>query len=311
MGPHSASMTTRTPLFERLTPWIFVALWSTGFVVARYSTNNAGPLSFLTVRMLIAAVLLYLIAKVVKAPKLSRGSWSTSAIVGTCMHAIYLGGVFIAIKQGLPSGLSALIAGLHPVVTSVAGRIILKEKLRLSQWVGVLLGISGVLVVVVDKVRDGLGDVTRPALIAMVISVIGMSTGTLVQRARGKEMPLVTGTAAQYVSAGAVLLVASSLFEEWEFNINTELVLALLWSVFVLSIAAVMLMMLLISRHSAARVSSLFFLTPALSAIESAILFGERLSPLALVALVVALTGVWLTMRNPVVAPSPESLLVD
>jgi drug/metabolite transporter (DMT)-like permease len=311
MGPDSASMTTRTPLFERLTPWIFVALWSTGFVVARYSTNNAGPLSFLTVRMLIAAALLYLIAKVVKAPKLSRGSWSTSAIVGTCMHAIYLGGVFIAIKQGLPSGLSALIAGLHPVVTSVAGRIILKERLRRSQWVGVSLGISGVLVVVVDKVRDGLGDVTRPALIAMVISVIGMSTGTLVQRARGKEMPLVTGTAAQYVSAGAVMLVASSLFEEWEFHINTELVLALLWSVFVLSIAAFMLMMLLISRHSAARVSSLFFLTPALSAIESAILFGERLSPLALVALVVALTGVWLTMRNPVVAPSPESLLAE
>ena len=304
-------MTTRTPLFERLTPWIFVALWSTGFVVARYSTNNAGPLSFLTVRMLIAAVLLYLIAKVVKAPKLSRGSWSTSAIVGTCMHAIYLGGVFIAIKQGLPSGLSALIAGLHPVVTSVAGRIILKEKLRRSQWVGVLLGISGVLVVVVDKVRDGLGDVTKPALIAMVISVIGMSTGTLVQRARGKDMPLVTGTAAQYVSAGAVLLVASSLFETWEFQINIELLLALLWSVLVLSLSAVMLMMLLISRHSAARVSSLFFLTPALSAIESAILFGERLSPLALMALVVALTGVWLTMRNPVVAPSPESLLAD
>ena len=304
-------MTTRTPLFERLTPWIFVALWSTGFVVARYSTNNAGPLSFLTVRMLCAAVLLYVIAKIVKAPKLARGSWSTSAIVGACMHAIYLGGVFYAIKKGLPSGLSALIAGLHPVVTSVAGRIILKERLRRSQWIGVLLGITGVLVVVVDKVRDGVGDVTRPALIAMVISVIGMSTGTLVQRARGKEMPLVTGTAAQYVSAGAVLLVASSLFEEWEFNINTELVLALLWSVLVLSIAAVMLMMLLISRHSAARVSSLFFLTPALSAIESAILFGERLSPLALVALVVALTGVWLTMRNPVVAPSPESLLVD
>jgi len=304
-------MTTRTPLFERLTPWIFVALWSTGFVVARYSTNNAGPLSFLTVRMLIAAVLLYLIAKVVKAPKLARGSWSTSAIVGTCMHAIYLGGVFIAIKQGLPSGLSALIVGLHPVVTSVAGRIILKEKLRRSQWVGVLLGISGVLVVVVDKVRDGIGDVTKPALIAMVISVIGMSTGTLVQRARGKDMPLVTGTAAQYVSAGAVLLVASSLFETWEFQINIELLLALLWSVLVLSLSAVMLMMLLISRHSAARVSSLFFLTPALSAIESAILFGERLSPLALMALVVALTGVWLTMRNPVVAPSPESLLTD
>lgn len=304
-------MTNRGSMFEKLTPWIFVALWSTGFVVARYSTRNAGPLSFLTVRMLCAAVLLYVIAKIVKAPKLKRTAWSTSAIVGICMHAVYLGGVFIAIKRGLPSGLSALIAGLHPVVTSVAGRIVLKEKLRRSQWVGVALGISGVVVVVIDKVSDGLGDVTRPALVAMVISIIGMSTGTLVQRARGKDMPLVAGTAAQYVSAGAVLLVASSLFEKWEFNLNGELVLALLWSVLVLSISAVMLMMLLISRHSAARVSSLFFLTPALSAIESAILFGERLSPLALVALVVALTGVWLTMRNPVVAPSPEALLAD
>lgn len=304
-------MTNRASLFERLTPWIFVALWSTGFVVARYSTRNAGPLSFLTVRMLCAAVLLYVIAKIVNAPKLEKNAWSTSAIVGICMHAVYLGGVFIAIKRGLPSGLSALIAGLHPVVTSVAGRFILKEKLRRSQWIGVALGISGVVVVVIDKVSDGLGDVTRPALVAMVVSIIGMSTGTLVQRARGKEMPLVTGTAAQYVSAGAVLLVASSLFEDWEFNVNGELVLALLWSVLILSIAAVMLMMLLISRHSAARVSSLFFLTPALSAIESAILFGERLSPLALVALVVALTGVWLTMRNPAVAPSPEALLAD
>ena len=288
-----------------------MALWSTGFVVARYSTRNAGPLSFLTVRMLCAAVLLYVIAKLVQAPKLEKSAWSTSAIVGICMHAVYLGGVFIAIKRGLPSGLSALIAGLHPVVTSVAGRFLLKERLRRSQWVGVALGISGVVVVVIDKVRDGLGDVTRPALFAMVISIIGMSTGTLVQRARGKEMPLVSGTAAQYVSAGAVLLVASSLFENWEFHLNGELILALLWSVLVLSIAAVMLMMLLISRHSAARVSSLFFLTPALSAIESAILFGERLSPLALVALVVALTGVWLTMRNPVVAPSPEALLAE
>ena len=163
-------MTSRTSLFERLTPWIFVALWSTGFVVARYSTNNASPLSFLTVRMLCAAVLLYIIAKIVKAPKLARGSWSTSAIVGTCMHAVYLGGVFYAIKKGLPSGLSALIAGLHPVVTSVAGRVLLKERLRRSQWVGVMLGISGVVVVVIDKVRDGLGDVTRPALIAMIIA---------------------------------------------------------------------------------------------------------------------------------------------
>ena len=124
-------------------------------------------------------------------------------------------------------------------------------------------------------------------------------------------MPLITGTAAQYVSSGAVLLIASSLFETWEFHLTGEMILALLWSVLVLSLSAVMLMMLLISRHSAARVSSLFFLTPALSAIESAILFGERLGLLALVALVVALTGVWLTMRNPATPATPQELIAD
>ena len=304
-------MTKSATVFERSAPWIFVALWSTGFVVARYSTRHAGPLAFLTVRMLCAAVLLYVIALVMKAPRLPRAAWSTSAIVGVCMHAVYLGGVFIAIKRGLPSGLSALIAGLHPVLTSVAGRVLLKEHLRRSQWAGVALGVTGVVVVVIDKLRDGLGDVTSLALFAMVISVVGMSTGTLVQRSRGKDMPLITGTAAQYVSSGAVLLIASSLFETWEFHLTGEMILALLWSVLVLSLSAVMLMMLLISRHSAARVSSLFFLTPALSAIESAILFGERLGPLALVALVVALTGVWLTMRNPATPATPQELIAD
>ncbi len=109
---------------------------------------------------------------------------------------------------------------------------------------------------------------------------------------------------------GAVLLIASSLFETWEFHLTGEMILALLWSVLVLSLSAVMLMMLLISRHSAARVSSLFFY-PALSAFESAILFGERLGPLALVALVVALTGVWLTMRNPATLATPQELIAD
>lgn len=304
-------MTKSATLFERSAPWIFVALWSTGFVVARYSTRHAGPLAFLTVRMLCAAVLLYVIALFLKAPRLPKAAWSTSVIVGVCMHAVYLGGVFIAIKRGLPSGLSALIAGLHPVLTSVAGRILLKEHLRRSQWAGVALGVTGVVVVVIDKLRDGLGDVTSPAIFAMVVSVVGMSTGTLVQRSRGRDMPLITGTAAQYVSSGAVLLIASSLFETWEFNLTGEMIWALLWSVLVLSLSAVMLMMLLISRHSAARVSSLFFLTPALSAIESAILFGERLGPLALVALVVALTGVWLTMRNPTTPATPQELIAD
>ena len=286
-------------VFERLSPWIFVALWSTGFVVARYSTDNADPLLFLAVRMVLAAGLLLIIATVTKAPRMPRELVVPSALVGLFMHAIYLGGVFVAISRGLPSGLGALIAGIHPVVTSVAGRVLLGEKLRRSQWLGVVLGVVGVVVVVADKLRAGSSDVTTFALVAMVCSVIGMSTGTLIQRAKGRSMPLVRGTAVQYLSSGIVLGIATAIFEDGTFELNLEMSLALAWSVLVLSLAAVLLMMLLISRHSAARVSSLFFLTPALSALEAAVLFSERLSGLAIVALVVALAGVWLTMRTP------------
>ena len=286
-------------VFERLSPWIFVALWSTGFVVARYSTDNADPLLFLAVRMVLAAGLLLIFATVTNAPRMPRELVAPSALVGLFMHAVYLGGVFVAISRGLPSGLGALIAGIHPVVTSVAGRVLLGEKLRRSQWLGVVLGVVGVVVVVADKLRVGSNDVTTFALVAMVCSVIGMSTGTLIQRAKARSMPLVRGTAVQYLSSGIVLGVATAIFEDGTFELNLEMSLALAWSVLVLSLAAVLLMMLLISRHSAARVSSLFFLTPALSALEAAVLFSERLSGLAIVALVVALAGVWLTMRTP------------
>ena len=110
----------------RVAPAIFVALWSTGFVVARYATKDAGPLTFLGVRMFIAAGLLWLIATAMRAPLMTRSDWSAASIVGIFMHAIYLGGVFVAIDLGLPSGLSALIAGLHPVATSVAARVFLR-----------------------------------------------------------------------------------------------------------------------------------------------------------------------------------------
>ena len=286
-------------VFERLSPWIFVALWSTGFVVARYSTDNADPLLFLAVRMVLAAGLLLIFATVTNAPRMPRELVVPSALVGLFMHAVYLGGVFVAISRGLPSGLGALIAGIHPVVTSVAGRVLLGEKLRRSQWLGVVLGVVGVVVVVADKLRVGSNDVTTFALVAMVCSVIGMSTGTLIQRAKARSMPLVRGTAVQYLSSGIVLGIATAIFEDGRFELNLEMSLALAWSVLVLSLAAVLLMMLLISRHSAARVSSLFFLTPALSALEAAVLFSERLSGLAIVALIVALAGVWLTMRTP------------
>jgi drug/metabolite transporter (DMT)-like permease len=287
----------------RVAPAIFVALWSTGFVVARYATKDAGPLTFLGVRMFIAAGLLWLIATAMRAPRMTRTDWSAASIVGVFMHAIYLGGVFVAIDNGLPSGLSALIAGLHPVATSVAARVFLREQLTRKQIYGVCLGLVGVLAVVIEKLQDANGGVTKTAMIAMMISIFGLTIGTLVQRALGKQMPLLRGTATQYLASGVVLAVASGFSEQWQFSMTRYTVFSMLWAVVVLSLGAVLLMMTLLARHTAAKVSSLFFLTPALSTIEGAILFDERLGVLAVVGLVIAIIGVRLTMQSTAELP--------
>ena len=272
-------------------------LWSTGFVVARYGTRDAGPLTFLCARMFIASALLWLIAKAMRAPRMERADWSSAAVVGVFMHAIYLGGVFVAIDHGLPSGLSALIAGLHPVATSVTARIFLGEQLNRKQIFGVFLGLLGVGAVVIEKLDATNGGVTTVAMVAMAISILGLTIGTLVQRALGKEMPLLRGTATQYLASGLVLAVASGVSENWQIKMTTHTIFSMVWAVAVLSIGAVLIMMVLLARHPAARVSSLFFLTPALSTIEGAVLFGERLGWLAVAGLVIAVIGVRLAMQ--------------
>ena len=272
-------------------------LWSTGFVVARYGTQDAGPLTFLCVRMFIASALLWLIAKVMRAPRMERADWSSAAVVGVFMHATYLGGVFVAIDHGLPSGLTALIAGLHPVATSVTARIFLGEQLNRKQIFGVFLGLLGVGAVVIEKLDATNGGVTAVAMVAMAISILGLTVGTLVQRALGKEMPLLRGTATQYLASGLVLAVASGVSENWQIKMTTHTIFSMVWAVAVLSIGAVLIMMVLLARHTASKVSSLFFLTPALSTIEGAILFGERLGWLAVAGLVIAIFGVRLTMQ--------------
>lgn len=290
--------------FGRVAPWVFVVLWSTGFIVARYATNDAGPLTFLAIRTIIATAILVLLARATGAPRMPRSALLPASIAGLGMHAVYLGGVFIAIDMGLPSGLGALIAGLHPVVTSLFGRMVLRERLAPLQWLGVALGFLGVVAVVVEKMGDASVIIPVGALVAMACSVAGMSAGTLVQRASGKAMPLLWGTATQYAAAGFAFTVVAVPAEGFAFEITTQFVLALAWATLVLSLAAVLIMMKLLSTHTAAGVSSLFFLTPALSTVEGAILFDERMGPFALAGLATAGVGVWLTMRQDASAPA-------
>lgn len=278
---------------QRFAPALFVLLWSTGFIVARYGTKDAGPLTFLVVRCAVSAVILLVIARITKEVRLERRRIPIQAAVGTGIHAMYLGGVWVAINHGLPSGISALIAALHPVLTAVLGAVFLNERLSTRRMWGVALGFSGVVAVVVE--RGGAGDgITAFALGAMAIAVIGMSAGTLIQRRFAQGTPLLAGTAWQYFTTALVLSIGAIRSENWHFEMTQRTMLSLAWSVLVLSLAAILIMLWLLHRQAAAQVSSLFFLTPALSTVQGALLFQEHIGVLAFVGLAIAAAGVWL-----------------
>lgn len=282
---------------KKFAPAVFVLLWSTGFIVARYATRDAGAFSFLAVRTLIATVLLFAVARATREQAISADQRTTMLLVGVGMHAMYLGGVFYAIEHGMPSGMSALIAALHPVVTTVLAWVVLGERLNRARTTGVLLGFSGVVFVVIE--HGGTGDgVPARAVWAMVVAVVGMSAGTLLQRRRGQGTPLLAGTAWQYASTTVALGIIAVAGEGWRFEPTLNTWLSLAWAVGVLSLAAILIMLWLLHRQAASRVSSLFFLTPALSSVEAAVLFDENLGALAVLGLAVALVGVYLSTNE-------------
>ena len=278
---------------RRFAPAFFVVLWSTGFVVARYATDDAGAFTFLVVRTLVAATVLFAVSRVMREPVLGAAAVRSQALVGVGIHAMYLGGVFYAIEHGMASGLSALIAALHPVLTAVVAWMVLGEVLRPVRIAGVVLGFAGVVFVVVE--RGGAGaSVPANALAGMAVAVAGMSAGTMLQRRSGGDVPLLRGTAVQYLATAAVLAVPAVAGEGWRFGSTASTWWALAWAVGVLSIAAILTMLWLLRNRAAAQVSSLFFLTPALSTIESAVLFGEQVGALTVAGLALASAGVWL-----------------
>ena len=288
-----------TDRFSRAFPFLFVVLWSTGFIGARLGLPHIEPLTFLLIRYLVVIGCMVVLALAFRAPwPQTPSAWLHIGIAGLLMHGVYLGGLFLASSWGMPTGIGSLIASLHPVITAVASRGVLGERLQRVQWLGIGLGFAGVVAVVIDHFIGASAGLSAGMLLASSCSVLGMSAGTLVQRRRGGTTPLPWGTAMQYLAAASVLALGALVHTDEGFHVTARSLFALAWAVGVLSIAAVLIMLWLLQREAAAQVSSLFFLTPALSTVEGAILFGERMGVLAVVGLVVALAGVSLTLRS-------------
>jgi drug/metabolite transporter (DMT)-like permease len=273
-------------------PALFVVLWASGFVGAKFGLPYIEPLTFLAIRMIAVVFLLAIVAL------LTRPLWPDitgirhSVVAGLLVHGVYLGGVFVAIDRRLPAGLSALVVSLQPVLTSTIANRFLGERVVARQWLGLALGIAGVYLVVADKTVAG--EATALGWAAAVCALIGITIGTLYQKRFGGGIDWRSALVIQYASAGVFFATGSLLFETRAIHWTIELVAALAWLVLVLSLGAVWLLYFLIRRAAATRVTSLFYLTPPVTALMAWLLFGERLGALALIGMGICVVGVFL-----------------
>jgi drug/metabolite transporter (DMT)-like permease len=268
----------------RLTPVLFVWLWSTGFIGAKYGLPYAEPFTLLLYRMLITLGLLGLLAWWLKSHWPSPVAAMHTAVTGLLVHGFYLGGVFYAIEGGMPAGVAALIVGLQPLVTAIAAVLVLREGVVVRQWLGLLLGLVGVGLVLWEKmgVTGQVGGLPLWPLIWALIALLGISIGTVYQKRFGQGVELVPGTFIQYCAATLFFALGAWALETSAVTWSMQLMLAMGWLVLGLSIGAILLLMLLIRRGAASQVASLFYLVPPVTALEAYLLFDERLGLLAM-----------------------------
>ncbi len=278
-------------------PAVFVLLWSTGFVGAKYGLPYADPFVFLALRLALAAGLLALLALGTRSARLTgRAQYRHSAVVGLLLHAGYLGGVFYGISVGVPAGIASVVVSLQPVLTGVLAVRVLGERLRAAQAVGLAAGVGGVVLVLAPGLH---GTLPLRGVVGCLLALASGTVATLYQKRHGGAVPLLWGTAVQYVAAAAVLGVAALVSGGTRLVWTGHFVAALAWLVVVLSIGAVLLLLALLRRGSAAGVSSLFYLVPPATAVESFLLFGERLAVVSLLGIGVTAVGVALVVRAP------------
>ena len=281
---------------SKVAPLFFVILWSTGFVGAKYGLPYADPFIFLAIRVLIASLILFIIAAIMRAPiAIGSQAISNSVVIGFFLHACYLGGVFFSISKGLPAGVAAVVTSLQPVLVSVLAVRVLGEKLKAKQMAGLLLGLIGVVLVLGPSFDD---QIPAIGIIAIIVALIGSTTATLLQKKIGAGIPLVAGTAYQYLGSGAVLAVVAFTTGETSVQWNRKFLIAFVWLILVLSVGAILLLLWLLNTESTASVSSLFYLVPPATAIEAFILFGEKVNTQGFLGIGITAVGVWLVISN-------------
>ena len=277
-------------------PLLFVLLWSTGFIAAKYGLAYAPPLKFLLYRFVLVAALMGVVAVATDAVwPATLAEVGHVVIAAWLVHGIYLGGVLVAIASGMSAGMAAMLVGLQPIVTVILARGWLGERVVPRQWLGLALGLAGVWLVVRHKVvltGDG------KALVAILLALAGISVGTLYQKRYCSHVDMRCGAVIQFTACALAYAPIVLAFEPEPVRWTPEFMFALGWAVVVLSVGAISLLYWLLRHGAASNVAGLFFLVPAVTAVMAFLLFDETLDTLALAGMGLISVGVALARQT-------------
>jgi len=280
-------------------PFLFVLLWSTGFIAAKYGLAYAPPLTFLLYRFVLVAALMSVVAMA------TRAVWPATlaqvghvAVSAWLVHGVYLGGVLSAIAGGMSAGMAAMLVGLQPILTVLLARGWLGERVVPRQWLGLALGLAGVWLVVRHKVEL---TVDSAGLTAIALALVGISVGTLYQKRYCSHVDLRCSAVIQFAACALAYLPIVLAFEHAPVRWTPEFAFALGWAVVVLSVGAISLLYWLLRHGAASNVAGLFFLVPAVTAVMAWLMFGETLDAIAVAGMVLISVGVALArqMKDP------------
>ncbi len=289
-------MSLPAPLL-RLTPAVFVLLWSTGFIGAKLGAPHAEPFTFLLVRFAIVTGLLAAIAGFARTRWPAGRAIFDSIVAGALIHGIYLGAVFWAIDRGMPAGVNALVIGLQPLATAFIAAPLLGETITPRHWLGLVIGLFGAVLVLYPKLDVAGAGINAATVGVTLIGMLAITLGTIYQKRFATGVPLFTGGVYQYIGGTLTVALGAVLFERFEIDWTPEFIFALSWLILVLSIGAISLLMILIREGAVSKVATLIYLVPAVAALIAYFLFGETLTPIQLVGMAVTMAAVAIANR--------------
>ena len=281
-----------------LIPFLFVWLWSTGFVGAKLATPHIDPLFLLTIRFFIVIPIFIGLIAVFRAPLATRKEIPMQILIGALLHGVYLGGVFVAVRFGTPAGISAIVVGLQPILVTFLNRIFFAVDVTKWQILGLVLGFIGLVAVIAGSQELTSPDIGPIGIVSCFISLLGITFATLLQKQYAGTTSLLGGSAWQYFGGFLVVGVGTFFLETGQIEYVWQVYVALAWLIIALSVVAVLLLLYMIREGALAKVSAYLYLVPPVAVLQTWFLFGETLSLTSLIGCAVVVLGVALVVRS-------------